>query len=79
MKDLAVDKVLAHNKDLRDYGELNWVLLYPDFDFVLNIPGTQEPFSVEKYKKSIGRPYSRTHLYLCKMQDYLRKQNGRNK
>ena len=51
VKRLAVEKHMAHNKSLRaESAELNteWILLYPDFDAVLYIPGTKECFSVEK-------------------------------
>lgn len=65
-----MDKQFAHNKQLRECDECVWVLLYPDFDLVLTVPGTSEPFSVEKYKESIGRPFSRVNLYLCRLSDY---------
>lgn len=65
-----MEKQFAHNKKLRESDDCEWLLLYPDFDLVLHIPGTQEPFSVEKYKESIGRPYSRVNLYLCRVPDF---------
>jgi len=37
---------------------------------VLYIPGTRECFLVEKYKESIGKPYNRVNLYLCRKADY---------
>ena len=73
VKRLAVEKHMAHNKSLRaESAELNteWILLYPDFDAVLYIPGTKECFSVEKYRESIGKPYNRVNLYLCRKRDY---------
>lgn len=73
VKRLAVEKHMAHNKSLRaESAELNteWILLYPDFDAVLYIPGTKECFSVEKYRESIGKPYNRVNLYLCRKTDY---------
>ena len=63
-------KQLAHIKQLRDDEDNNWVLLYPDMDNVLYLPGTKELSSVEKYKELLGRPYSRVNLYICKMVDY---------
>ena len=65
-----MEKQFAHNKQLRECRECGWVLLYPDFDLVLTLPGKSEPFSVGHYKESIGRPYSRVNLYLCKLSDY---------
>ena len=73
VKRVAIEKHLAHNKSLRvETNELNteWILLYPDLDVVLYIPGTRECFSVEKYKESIGKPYNRVNLYLCRKADY---------
>ena len=49
VKDCRVNKQLAHNKQLRDE-ESEWILLYPDLDNVLNIPGKNELFTVEKYR-----------------------------
>ena len=70
VKESGVKKQLAHNKQLRDDAESEWLLLYPDMDNVLNLPGKSELFIVEKYKESLGRPYSRVNLYICKMLDY---------
>ncbi|XP_028409486.1 uncharacterized protein LOC114532099 [Dendronephthya gigantea] len=70
VKNLAMEKQFAHNKQLRECDQCEWVLLYPDFDLVLTIPGKSEPFSVEHYKESIGKPFSRVNLYLCKLADY---------
>ena len=70
VKNAAVNKQLAHNKKLRDLDQIEWLLLYPDMDTVVNIPGSSERFSVEKYKDELGRPYSRVNLYICKMLDY---------
>ena len=69
VKTAGVEKQLAHNKQLRDESS-EWVLLYPDMELVLYLPGTTETFSVEKYKESLGRPYSRVNLYVCKTLDY---------
>ena len=73
VKRVAREKHLAHNKNLRvETNELNteWILLYLDLDVVLYIPGTRECFSEEKYKESIGKPYNRVNLYLCRKADY---------
>ena len=70
VKNAAIAKQFAHNEQLRESEQCEWLLLYPDFDLVQTLPGKQEPFSIEKYKESIGRPYSRFNLYLCRMSDY---------
>ena len=49
VKESGVNKQLAHNKQLRDDEESEWLLLYPDMDTVLNRPGKNELFTVEKY------------------------------
>ena len=37
---------------------------------VTNIPGTEELFTVEKYKKELAKPYSKLDLYLCRISDF---------
>ena len=76
VKHAGVNKQLAHNKQLRNLEQSEWVLLYPDMDIVCNIPGKSEKFSVEKYKEELGRPYSRVNLYICKLLDYESKWAG---
>ena len=44
----AIDKHMAHNCNLPCTEE--WQLVYPDFQKVDNIPGTNYFFTVEKYK-----------------------------
>ena len=39
VKESGVNKQLAHNKQLRDDEESEWLLLYLDMDTVLNLPG----------------------------------------
>ena len=70
VRNLGVQKQLAHNKQLREFADCEWVLLYPDFDLVVTLPGTTEPFTVEKYKECLGRPYSRVNLYICRLDDF---------
>ena len=68
VKRKAVEKHMAHNKDLHAESlesEMQWILLYPDLDVVLYIPGTKECFSMAKYKESIGKPYNRVNLLRC--------------
>ena len=44
----------------------NYVLLYLDTKLVYHIPGTDEPFTVAKYKKELGKKYSKICFYLYK-------------
>ena len=41
------------------------MLCYPDQKIVEFIPGSNEEFTVEKYKDELGKPYSQVNLYLC--------------
>ena len=34
------------------------------------IPGSEELFTVEKYKKELAKPYSKLDLYLCRTSDF---------
>ena len=40
--------------------------MYPDMKIVKIVPGTQNKFTVQKYKDELERPYSKIDLYLCK-------------
>ena len=79
VKSLGMDKQLAHNKQLRDCGDFECVLLYPDLDLVNNIQRTSDPFTVEGYREAIGSPYNRVNLYLCKLDDFESKGSLLNK
>lgn len=46
-------------------------LLYPDVKEVITIPGSQEAFTLQKYKEEIDKPYSRITFFLCSSNDYL--------
>ena len=45
-------------------------LLYPDQKVVTSIPGSEELFTVEKYKKELAKPYSKLELYLRQTSDF---------
>ena len=73
VKRVAVEKHMAHNESLRTESakmKTKWILLYPDLDVDFYSPGTKDCFSVERYKESIGKPYNRVNLYLCRKRDY---------
>ena len=46
-----------------------YALLYPDQKVVATIPGSDEPFTVEKYKCELSKPYSKVDLYICLVSD----------
>ncbi len=52
----AVKKQKYFNQGMEDCAH---VLLYPDAKEVTNIPGTDTPFTVQKYKEAIGKSYQR--------------------
>ena len=45
------------------------LLLYPDQKVVTNIPGSEELFTAEKYKKELGKRYSKLDLSFCRASD----------
>ncbi|XP_072572064.1 G2/M phase-specific E3 ubiquitin-protein ligase-like isoform X1 [Paramormyrops kingsleyae] len=66
----ALKKQKDFNQDMED-GE--YVLLYPDGSQIKNIPGTDTPFTIGKYKEAIGKAYQRITLYICTLEDLLSK------
>lgn len=64
--DQAVKKMKDFNKDLDDGP---FVLLYPDGSEVINVPGTQIPFMLNKYKEEIGKTYQRINIFICSKKD----------
>ncbi|XP_032363602.1 G2/M phase-specific E3 ubiquitin-protein ligase-like, partial [Etheostoma spectabile] len=63
----AVRKMRDFNKDL-DEGP--FLLLYPDGSEVINIPGTQRPFTLKAYKEEIGKSYQRVIIFICQKKDF---------
>lgn len=63
----AVKKLKDFNQDMEDGAH---VLLYPDAQEVRNIPGTDTPFTVQKYKEAIGKAYQRITMYICNVEDF---------
>ncbi|KAK1884081.1 Phospho-2-dehydro-3-deoxyheptonate aldolase Trp-sensitive [Dissostichus eleginoides] len=52
----------AFNKDM-DEGP--YILLYPDCSEVVNVPGSEKPFTLAEYKKDLGKAYARITLFIC--------------
>ena len=69
IKDKAVRKHANHDKSMHDGFE--YVLLYPDGSEIINLPGTSDPFILEKYSEDVGRPYNRITLFLSLKSDLL--------
>lgn len=69
IKEKAVAKHTSHNKSLHD--GLEYVLLYPDSSKIVNIPGSNEPFVLEKYREEVGRQYKRITLFISTKSDFL--------
>ena len=66
----AAEKIVKFNRELTG-GALGFTLLYPDRTKVVTLPGSSEPFTLENYKKEIGKIYSRLTFHVCKTADYL--------
>ena len=59
------------NRKLSDRVE-EYFLLYPDKTRVEKLPGSQENFTLERFKEELGKSYDRITLYLCKVSDFYR-------
>lgn len=66
LRDLAVKQMKYFNKDLDDGP---FALLYHDQSEIVNIPGTQTPFTLRKYKEEIGKSYQRITVFICSKRD----------
>ena len=64
----AVEKHARFNNNLINSATINR-LLYPGCKQVLNLPGSNEPFFLKKYKQELYKPYSRITFYLCSSDD----------
>ena len=66
----AKSKHAAFNKKFVDF-ERDYVLLYSDFEPVVQLPGSSEPFSLEKYQELVGRKYNRITFYICEADEFV--------
>ena len=66
IKEKAVSKHTNHDKTL--HHGFDYVLLYPDGSEIVNIPGSTEPFVLEKYREEVGRPYNIAYQIIRKRQ-----------
>lgn len=69
LKRVALEKHLAFNILLPKDHE--YLILYPDFQQVKYIPGTTQPFTLQRYKEYLGKPYQRITLFLCDEEDFM--------
>lgn len=45
--------------------DIEYVLLYPDAQPVINIPGQEQPFSLSNYQKFMGKAFRELVLFIC--------------
>ena len=68
----AVEKQSRFHKDVvQSNMKAFYQLLYADKNKVNTLPGSDEPFTLKRYKEEIDKPYSRITLYLCSSSDYF--------
>lgn len=58
----AVQKMKEFHREMVDGP---YILLYPDFSEVVDVPGSGRPFSMAEYKKKVGKPYCRITFFIC--------------
>jgi len=59
----GVQKHAAHDQFFCAADE--YLLIYPDQKVVDFVPGSNVPFTVERYKDELGKPYAKLDLYIC--------------
>ncbi len=59
---IAVEKHSRFTRKLSRVKE--YLLLYPDKPRVEKLPGSQENFTLERFKEELGKPYDCVTLYL---------------
>lgn len=69
IKEKAVRKHANHDRMIHE--GLDYALLYQDGSEVINLPGTTDPFVLEKYKEDLGRNYNRITLFIANKGDFV--------
>ena len=64
----SVEKHGRHFKQFNQF--LDYVILYADMSKVLHLPGSSTPFTLEKYKEDILKPYSKLNFWLCEKKEF---------
>ena len=74
-EDLLEKAVEKHSRFHKDVVQSNkkafFQLLYADKNKASTLPGSDEPFTVKRYKEERDKPYSRITFYLCSSSDYF--------
>ncbi|XP_068739213.1 uncharacterized protein [Montipora capricornis] len=76
-EDLLEKAVEKHSRFHKDVFQSNkkvfYQLLHADKNKVSTQPGSDEPFTLKRYKEEIDKPYSRItfYMYLCSSSDYF--------
>lgn len=66
----GAEKIIKFNNDLTG-GPFGFTLLYPDRTEVKTLPGSKEPFTLQRYREEIGKAYGRLTFYVCKTDEFL--------
>ena len=66
----AKDKHSRHYKQFDQH--LDYILLYPDKTIVQSLPGSSVPYTLNKYKEELGKPFSKLYFWLCRTSDIPR-------
>ncbi len=69
LKHAAQCKHATFNKNYVNL-EKEYVLLYKDQEEVINLPGTNQPFSLERYQELTGKVFHRMTFLLCEKNDF---------
>ena len=64
----AVEKHSRHFKQFNK--NVDYVVLYADMSVVQTLPGSSTPFTLEKYKSDLLKPYSKLHFWLCIKEEF---------
>ena len=65
--DEALKKRSSYDRTFRN--DKTYKLCFPDGSEVSTLPGTKEPFTLEKYKEDLGKTYTRITLFLYPLED----------
>ena len=69
---ILVKSVRKHsNHDKTIHEGLEYVLLFPDGNEVVKLPGTDKDFSLKEYREDVGRTYNRVALFIATRSDFL--------
>ncbi|CAB4014342.1 G2 M phase-specific E3 ubiquitin- ligase [Paramuricea clavata] len=70
-EELIEKAIIKHGNFDQSFDRVSpYVLLYPDFSEVNFVPGTEEIFSLVKYKEAISKDYKKLTFYLCLRDEY---------